>query len=100
MIFAYKTLSIIRAAATDENVRKAHRVEIRLSHPDICPATSGDRASDVNVAYSLLRTLALREAYELRRPKSQALCSECKGTGGKRYPHPKLCVACGGEGYQ
>jgi len=101
---------LVRSSDGDDAVRRAYHAIARLTHPDVrrgLPSQAQARATErwhaATMAYSLVKTQALREAWARSVAGLAGVCITCDGLGvtWRRLGNDravKICARCDGAG--
>jgi DnaJ-class molecular chaperone len=100
---------LARPTDSDDAIRALYHVIARRTHPDAAAATYGTAQEALKAewhtatdAYTAIKTVKAREAWERSRKLLSGLCAPCRGEGTQGTRRFKgvvrLCAACGGAG--
>jgi DnaJ-class molecular chaperone len=92
---------LCKSTDSDDTIRAAYHVFARATHADF-HKHKREEWERYTGAYTTIKTLEAREAWEARRVKMSGLCGTCHGSGvtGTRMFKGviKVCTVCSGEG--
>jgi curved DNA-binding protein CbpA len=100
---------LARPTDSDDAIRSLYHVIARRTHPDAAAAPYGAAQEALKAewhaataAYTAIKTVKAREAWERSRKLLSGLCAPCQGVGTvgtRRFKGVvRLCAVCGGTG--